>query len=88
MNFYAAREYRNRVSGDACGSLTDSGGRWQWWSRLVVIFSETDCMRYATVSMDVFTNHGRWPSLQFGAIEAVLNQFAEELDKEKPWARK
>jgi hypothetical protein len=51
---------------------------------LVVIFSEADCMSYPSVSMDVFTNHGRWPSLQFGAIEAVLNQFAEELDKRNP----
>ncbi|HUG20444.1 MAG TPA: hypothetical protein VMM56_15765 [Planctomycetaceae bacterium] len=51
---------------------------------LVVIFSETDCMSYPTSSMDVFTNHGRWPSLQFGVIEAVLKQFAEELDKRNP----
>jgi hypothetical protein len=51
---------------------------------LVVIFSETDCMSYPSVSMDVFTNHGRWPSLQFGVIDAVLNQFAEELDKRNP----
>ncbi len=51
---------------------------------LVVVFSEADIMRYPSVSMDVFRDRGRWPSLQFGAIEAVLNQFAEELDKRNP----
>ncbi|QDU79072.1 hypothetical protein Pla110_07760 [Polystyrenella longa] len=55
---------------------------------LVAIFSETDLMKYPTVTMDVFTNHGRWPSLQFGVIEAVLNQFAEELDKRNPGREK
>lgn len=51
---------------------------------LVVIFSEAHCMSYPTVSMEIFTKYGRWPSLQFGVIEAVLNQFAEELDKRNP----
>jgi len=40
---------------------------------LTVIFSQADCMSYPSMSMSVFEAHGRWPSLQFGAMEAILN---------------
>ena len=48
---------------------------------LVATYSKAGYRRYPSLDMNVFTEHGRTPSLLFGAIEAVLNKFADELRK-------
>ncbi len=48
---------------------------------LLATYSKTDYSRYPSLDMRVFTEDGRWPSLLFGAIEAVLDKFANELRK-------
>jgi hypothetical protein len=46
---------------------------------LVATYSKMGYRRYPALEMSVFTDHGRWPSLLFGAVEAVLDKFADEL---------
>ena len=46
---------------------------------IVVTYSREQYERYPRMDMDVFTVHGRWPALHFGVVEAVLNEFGEEL---------
>jgi hypothetical protein len=48
---------------------------------LVVTYSREHYERYPHMDMEVFTLHGRWPALHFGVVEAVLNEFGEELRK-------
>jgi hypothetical protein len=48
---------------------------------LVATYSKSDFSRYPSLDMRVLTKHGRWPSLLFGAIEAVLDKFGDELRK-------
>lgn len=48
---------------------------------IVVTYSRAQYEQYPHMDMDVFTVHGRWPALHFGVVEAVLNEFGEELRK-------
>jgi hypothetical protein len=48
---------------------------------LVATYSKTGYDRYPSLDMKVFTELGRTPSLLFGAIDAVLDKFADELRK-------
>jgi hypothetical protein len=48
---------------------------------LVVTYSRVQYEQYPHMDMEVFTVHGRWPALHFGVVEAVLNEFGEELRK-------
>jgi hypothetical protein len=48
---------------------------------LVITYNRAEYERYPHMNMSVFTDRGRWPSLLFGVVEAVLNEFGEELRK-------
>jgi len=48
---------------------------------LAITYKRAEYERYPHMDMSVFTEHGRWPSLAFGVVEAVLNEFGEELRK-------
>ncbi len=48
---------------------------------LVATYSKMAYSRYPSLDMSVFAKQERWPSLLFGAIEAVLDKFADELRK-------
>lgn len=48
---------------------------------LVATYRREQYERYPHMPMEVFTDHGRWPALHFGVVEAVLNEFGEELRK-------
>jgi len=46
---------------------------------LVATYNKVDYEKYPRLDMSILRDHGRWPSLHFGVVEAVLNKFAEEL---------
>ncbi len=48
---------------------------------IAVTYSRKEYEQYPHMDMDVFAVHGRWPALHFGVVEAVLNEFGEELRK-------
>ena len=48
---------------------------------LVATYNKSHYERYPSLEMNIFTEHGRTPSLLFGAIEAVLDKFSDELRK-------
>jgi len=48
---------------------------------LAATYDKEAIARYPSLGMEVRTRHGRWPSLLYGAIEAVLERFSEELLK-------
>jgi hypothetical protein len=46
---------------------------------LVAMFDAEQHDGYPTLDSSILTEHGRWPSLHFGVVDAVLNEFADEL---------
>ncbi len=46
---------------------------------IVATYSRFDYQKYPRLDMSILRNYGRWPSLHFGVVEAVLYKFAEEL---------
>ncbi|MCE9567931.1 MAG: DNA integrity scanning protein DisA nucleotide-binding domain protein [Planctomycetes bacterium] len=48
---------------------------------LAIAYNRAEYERYPHLDMSVFTERGRWPSLPFGVVEAVLDEFGEELRK-------
>jgi len=51
---------------------------------VVAIVREVQILQYPTLPISVYDEHGRWPSLHFGVIETVLQEFAGELRKRNP----
>jgi hypothetical protein len=55
---------------------------------LVITYSCERYEQYPHMDMTVFKEHGRWPALHFGLVEAVLHEFGEELRKQDAGRRR